>query len=99
ARKQNRHVTAGFAAHQIGGNDRGVSSGLVHVPAKFWQESSNVRFHKDLPILAAQLSREACRNGRIIEGVLAFSVFLGKRYGVGAKRFRRSPRGNCNDAG
>ena len=88
---EHSYVSARFLANQKRGYNRGVGSGLVHMPAQLRQQVGHIWFNDDLPIFASQLCRQASRDRRIVKRILTFAIFLGKRHGVSAKRSLRGP--------
>ena len=74
-----------LAADEKRCDDRRIGGRFVHVPGRVRQEIDDVGFDDDLVMLAAKFSRQAFRDGRIVNRGLADAIFLRKGNRVGTK--------------
>ena len=64
--KQHSNGVTGFPADEIGRDNRGIGSWLIHMPDQLRQNIYYLRLHYDLVMIAVITSRVVRRYGRII---------------------------------
>ena len=68
-RQDYRHVAAGEFGHQVGGDERRVRDGLVHVPQESRQKRNDIGLDDDLVVVRTELLRHlTCIREFVVEG-------------------------------